>query len=76
MSCERYEDGRKAVAAWLTLPELELFRAIAQANNVSPSAYLRAMIVDVLAEEGPRTAIQRRVIAPDIFALFHEEVQA
>lgn len=63
-----YEDRNKPVATWLTKQELELFRAICRANNVTPAAYLRAMIVDVLAEEGPRTKIPRRCLPPDLFA--------
>lgn len=64
-----YEDRNRPVATWLTRQELELFRAIAKNNRVSPAAYLRAMIVDVLAEEGPRTPIPRRRLRPDIFAV-------
>lgn len=65
-----YEDRNKPVCTWLTKQELELFRAICRANNVCPAAYLRAMVVDVLVEEGPRIKIPRRRLPPDLFTAF------
>lgn len=64
------EGRNRSVATWLSREELELFRAIAKANHVSPAAYLRAMIVDVLVEEGPKVPLPRRRVAPSIFAIF------
>jgi len=68
-----YEDKWKSVATWLPKEELEQFRAICISHGVTPAAYLRAMITDVLAEEGPKVRIPRRRLAPDIFARFHAQ---
>lgn len=65
----RYEDENRPICTWLTQTQLEHFRAIARANNVSPSAYLKAMIVDVLAEETGNVPVPRRQLQPDIFTL-------
>ena len=42
---------RKTVGADISSEQYRLFKMIAESNGVSVAAYLRAMIVDVLAEE-------------------------
>ena len=46
-------DGLFRITTALHAEEYLAFIHIAQANNVSVSAYLRAMIIDVIAEESP-----------------------
>lgn len=70
-----YGGRNKPICTWLSKEELELFRAIARSNNVSRAAYLRAMIVDVLAEEGPKVTVPRRSLPPDIFAAFRAKLR-
>jgi hypothetical protein len=67
MAKRNYDDDHVPVATWLTKTELAHFKAVAIANNVTPAAYLRAMIVDVLAEEGARVSIPRKRLSPDLF---------
>ena len=45
---------RKTIGTNISSREYELFVAIAASNGVSVSAYLRAIICDVLVEEAPR----------------------
>lgn len=45
---------RRAIGTWVTREQYELFNDIAKQHGVSMSAYLRAVVVDVLAEEGPK----------------------
>lgn len=45
---------RKPVCTWVSRTDYERFHAIADSNGVTVAAYLRAMIVDVLAEGGPK----------------------
>ena len=46
-----YETDYKAVATWLRKPDFEKLKNIANTNNVTISAFLRAVIIDVLFEE-------------------------
>lgn len=41
----------KPVATWLLLKDVEMLQQLASKNNVSVAAYVRAIIVDALAEE-------------------------
>lgn len=49
-----YHKTRRSVAAWLHNDDYDALRQIADANRVSVSIYLQAIIADVLAEEMPR----------------------
>lgn len=69
MSRQSYEEENRPLCCWLSHTQLEHFRAVARANNVSPSAYLKAMVVDVLAEETGKVPVPRHKLLPDIFAL-------
>lgn len=72
MARNRYEEETRPICTWLTRTQLEHFRAVARANNVSPAAYLKAMIVDVLAEESGRVPIPRRTLQGDVFSLLRK----
>lgn len=55
---------RKTIGTNLSSGEHELFKAIAESHGVSVSMYLRALVVDVLAEEGPKSScieLQRQI---------------
>lgn len=67
-----YEEKNRPLATWVTVPEHDLFMAICAQHNVKPAAYLRALIVDCLAEEGPKLAqrvgsLPRRKLRADLF---------
>ena len=50
-----YHHLRKPVTTWLIRPDYELFHAICkQVHGVTAASFLRAMVVDVLVEEGPQ----------------------
>lgn len=42
---------KRPVCAWLSESDYAKFEAIVECNGVSVSAYLRSMVVDVIAEE-------------------------
>lgn len=42
---------KRPVCAWLSEADHERFASIAKANGVTVSAYLRSIVVDVIAEE-------------------------
>lgn len=71
MSRRLYDEENRPLCCWLSQMELAHFRAVAQANNVSAAAYLRAMVIDVLAEESGRVPVPRRALRPNIFAVLH-----
>ena len=64
-----YEEENKPLCTWVTESQLAHFQAIAAANNVTPAAYLRAMVVDVIAEESGKVPVPRRRLQPSVFAL-------
>lgn len=45
---------RRAVGTWVPEKDYDLFVEIAKQHGVTVSTYLRAIIKDVLAEEGPK----------------------
>ena len=47
-----YETDYKSVATWLLKDDFEKLKNLAHSNNVTISSYLRAIITDVLFEEG------------------------
>ena len=47
---------KKPVTTWLETLDYEKFSAIAESNGVTVAAYLRAIIVDVIADETARSA--------------------
>lgn len=49
-----YHAGKKPVTTWLQDADYALFYSIAQSHGVTAATYLRAVIADVLAEEGPK----------------------
>lgn len=52
MNCKPASVVKKhPVCAWLSKADYELFVTIAASNGVTVSAYLRSMVVDVIAEE-------------------------
>ena len=51
MSLPPYNRENEPVTTWLTPDERAKFAALAKAHNVSVAAYLRALVVDALAEE-------------------------
>ena len=61
-----YDNENRPICTWLTQTQYEHFRAIAHANHVTPTAYLKAIIVDVLAEETGRVPVPRRALQRDI----------
>lgn len=64
-----FERNNRPLGTWVSGAEYDLFCAIAKANNVSPAAYLRGVVSDVIAEESvklPAGAVQRRQKA-DLF---------
>jgi hypothetical protein len=46
-----YEELRRPLTTWISVDDYALFRAVALSNKVAPAAYLRAVVMDVLAEE-------------------------
>ena len=48
------EPKLRSVATWLPENEYDLLVEIAKTNGVNVSTYLRAIINDALAEEGPK----------------------
>lgn len=64
-------ESRRPIATWVTPYQLELFRAVAASHHISPAALLRAIIVDVLAEEGLSVTIPRRHLIPDLLDALH-----
>lgn len=73
MSKLTYGERHRPIGTWLTKTELEHFKAVARANHVSPAAYLRAMIIDVLAEEGITVPVPRHQLAADIFTFLRKD---
>jgi predicted DNA-binding protein len=47
-----YEDRYKSIATWLSKDDYEKLKQLARNNKVTISTYLRAIITDVLFEEG------------------------
>ena len=47
-----YENRYKSIATWLPKDDYEKLKSLARINKVSISTYLRAMVTDVLFEEG------------------------
>jgi hypothetical protein len=48
---------RRPACTWLSVPDYEKLSAIAGAHNVTLAAYLRSIIVDVIADETARSAV-------------------
>ena len=48
---------RCPIGTWIDVPDYERFHEIAVANGVTIAAFLRAMVVDVLAEEDDKRAL-------------------
>ena len=48
---------RKPACTWLNVIDYEQLKAIAQAEGVTIAAYMRSMIVDVLADEADRRTL-------------------
>ena len=48
---------KKPVCTWLSTLDYDRLHAIADANGVTLAAYLRAIIVDTIADETARSAI-------------------
>ena len=44
---------KKPVATWLSRSDYDKFIALVDKNNVTIATYLRAIIIDIIAEEGP-----------------------
>lgn len=44
----------RPVCAWLSQADYDAFVAIAKSNGVAVSAYLRSLVVDVIAEESSK----------------------
>lgn len=51
---QKKQNCAKPVGTWISPQEKAILYLIAKANRVSISAYLRSMIIDVIAEEGPK----------------------
>lgn len=64
----------RPIATWLTDAQLEQFKAIATKHNVSPTALLRAVVVDVIAEDGDNAPLPTRYAPLDLFALARQEL--
>ncbi len=47
-------EPRRAVGTWVSAKDYDLFVEIAKRHGVNVSTYLRAIINDALAEEGPK----------------------
>ena len=52
---------RKTIGTNISSEEHQLFKVIAESHGVSISTYLRALIVDVIVEEGPKFERQRQM---------------
>jgi hypothetical protein len=50
----RYHHDRRPVTTWLSTKDYDLFQAIVKHHGTTAATYLRAIITDVLAEEGPK----------------------
>lgn len=65
-----FESKNRPLGTWVTADEYALFIAICAKHNVRPSTFLRALVVDCIAEEGPTVPqpvpVQRKVL-PDLF---------
>lgn len=53
----RYKELRRPVGTWLPVAEHQKLCAIAEAHGVTVATYLKAIVVDVLAEEEIRAAL-------------------
>jgi len=49
-----YHQDKAGITTWVTRAERDLLFAIANASGVTVAAYFKAIIADVLAEEGPK----------------------
>lgn len=52
---------KRPVCAWLTAADYARFEALALKNGVTVSAYLRSIVVDVLAEEETKPVVVRAI---------------
>lgn len=62
----------RPIATWLTEEQLAKFRLVAERHNVTPTALLRAVVVDVIAEEAPVLPLPLRYAGPNLFQLLEE----
>lgn len=49
-----YHKNKRPVTTWLSKEDYSLFCLIAQQHGVTVAVYLRAIVIDALAEEGPK----------------------
>jgi hypothetical protein len=46
-----FEEANKPVTTWIPKDDYYLIRSLAEKHNITVSAYIRAIIVDVIQEE-------------------------
>ena len=46
-----FEEANKPVTTWIPKDDYYLIRSLAERHNITVSAYIRAIIVDVIQEE-------------------------
>ena len=49
---------RRPICTWVNVLDYQMFHDIAVSNGVTIAAYLRAMVIDVLAEETQKSSRQ------------------
>lgn len=49
-----YHQEKSPITTWISRSDRELLYAVAAASGTTVATYLRAVIMDVLAEEGPK----------------------
>lgn len=45
---------KRPIATWLSLEDYEKFKALSKAAGVTPAAYLRSIVTDVIIDEAER----------------------
>ena len=50
----QYHHLRRPITTWISNAEYDLFQSICKSHGVTGAAYLRAVLIDVIAEEGPK----------------------